>query len=108
MLGKTEDKRRRGVTEDEMVGWHHQLNGHESEQSPGSQRVGHDLATEQPPPQFPVLWLLSSSDSSLGHSSVYTCISGGSWVAPTLCPPPQNPHSVLTTLIQLNIWDLSL
>ena len=24
-----------GVTEDEMVGWHHQLNGHEFEQSPG-------------------------------------------------------------------------
>ena len=44
-----------------MVGWHHQLNGHESEQtledgegqgslaccSHGSQRVGHDLVTEQ-------------------------------------------------------------
>ena len=24
-----------GVTEDEMVGWHHQLNGHEFEQIPG-------------------------------------------------------------------------
>ena len=24
-----------GATEDEMVGWHHQLNGHESEQTPG-------------------------------------------------------------------------
>ena len=24
-----------GVTEDEMVGWHHRLNGHESEQKPG-------------------------------------------------------------------------
>ena len=23
-----------GVTEDVMVGWHHQLNGHESEQTP--------------------------------------------------------------------------
>ena len=23
------------MTEDEMVGWHHQLNGHESEQGPG-------------------------------------------------------------------------
>ena len=23
------------VTEDEMVGWYHQLNGHESEQTPG-------------------------------------------------------------------------
>ena len=29
MLGKTEDRRRMGKTEDEMVGWHHQLNGHE-------------------------------------------------------------------------------
>ena len=25
----------KGMTEDEMVGWHHQLNGHESEQAPG-------------------------------------------------------------------------
>ena len=23
------------MTEDEMAGWHHQLNGHESEQAPG-------------------------------------------------------------------------
>ena len=34
MLGKTEG-RRRGGTEDEMVGWHHQLSGHESEQALG-------------------------------------------------------------------------
>ena len=32
MLGKTEGRRRRGQ-EDEMVGWHHQLNGHEFEQT---------------------------------------------------------------------------
>ena len=44
------------MTEDEMVGWHHRLNGHESEQAPGDgegqgslacaavglQTVGHD------------------------------------------------------------------
>ena len=35
ILGKTEGKRRRGETEDEMVGWHHQLNGYEFEQTPG-------------------------------------------------------------------------
>ena len=29
MLGKIEGRRRRGMTEDEMVGWHHQLDGHE-------------------------------------------------------------------------------
>ena len=33
MLGKTEGRRRRGTTEDEMVGWHHWLNGHEFEQT---------------------------------------------------------------------------
>ena len=31
MLGEIEGKRR-GGTEDEMVGWHHRLNGHEFEQ----------------------------------------------------------------------------
>ena len=50
------------VTEGEMVGWHHWLNGHEFEQTPrdgegqgslaccspwGSQRVRHNLATKQ-------------------------------------------------------------
>ena len=49
------------MTEDKMVGWHHQLNGHEFEQTPGDsegvklgmlqsmklQRVRHDLATEE-------------------------------------------------------------
>ena len=34
MLGKIEGKRRRG-RQDEMAGWHHQLNGHESEQTWG-------------------------------------------------------------------------
>ena len=33
MLGKIENGRR-NETEDEMVGWHHQLNGHEFEQAP--------------------------------------------------------------------------
>ena len=31
MLGKMEGRRRRGMTEDEMVGLHHQLDGHEFE-----------------------------------------------------------------------------
>ena len=48
------------MTEDEMVGWHHPLDGHEFEQvpgvgdgqgglaccSPGVHRVGHDSVTE--------------------------------------------------------------
>ena len=44
------------MTEDEIVGWHHQLNGHEFEQTPeqcrigkamGLQGFGHALVTEQ-------------------------------------------------------------
>ena len=35
MVGKTEGRRRRGW-EDEMVGWHHRLDGHEFEQAPGA------------------------------------------------------------------------
>ena len=35
MLGKIEGGRRRVTTEDEIVGWHHRLNGHEFEQAPG-------------------------------------------------------------------------
>ena len=33
MMAKTKAGRK-GATEDEMVAWHHQLNGHESEQTP--------------------------------------------------------------------------
>ena len=60
--GKGWRQKEKAVAEDEMVRWHHQLNGHEFEQIPrdsggqrslarcspwGSQRVGHGLAIEQ-------------------------------------------------------------
>ena len=61
--GKDWGQEEKRAVEDEIVGWHHGLNGHESEQVPvqemvkdretsmlqsvGSQRVGHDWATEQ-------------------------------------------------------------
>ena len=35
MLGKIEGRRRRGATENDMVAWHLQLNGHEFEQTLG-------------------------------------------------------------------------
>ena len=41
LTGKDPDARKdlrqeeKGMTENEMVGWHHQLNGHEVEQAPG-------------------------------------------------------------------------
>ena len=57
--GKGWRQKEKGTTEDEMVGWHHWLDGHEFEQTPGdsegqgsmgsmgSQRVRHDWVTEQ-------------------------------------------------------------
>ena len=61
MLGRIEGKEEKGATEDEIIGWHHQLNGHEFKQtlgdsegqgslvccSPWGCRVRHDLAAEQ-------------------------------------------------------------
>ena len=58
--GKDWRQEEKGVTEDEMVGWQHQINGHKFEQAPGwwrtgrpgvllsmgFQRVRHDYATE--------------------------------------------------------------
>ena len=43
MLGKIEGRRRR-VTEDEMVGWHHRLKGREFEQTPGDSEGQGSLA----------------------------------------------------------------
>ena len=33
--GKDQKQEEKGMTEDEMVGWHHRLHGHEFEQAPG-------------------------------------------------------------------------
>ena len=58
--GKDWRQEEKGMTEDEMVGWHHRLNGHEFEQAPGVGdgqgglaccspwccRVGHNWANE--------------------------------------------------------------
>ena len=65
--GKDWRQEEKGTTEDEMVGWHHWLNGHEFDnpqelvkdraawhacKSMGWQRVRHDWATEKPQQSF--------------------------------------------------------
>ena len=67
--GKDCGQEEKWTPEDEMVGYHHPLNGHEFEQSPGTvddrgawhaavhwvgglERVGHNLATEQQTQQY--------------------------------------------------------
>jgi len=47
MLGEIEGRRRRG-TEDEMVGWHHQLDGYEFEQTLGESEGQGSLARCSP------------------------------------------------------------
>ena len=34
-VGKDQRQEEKGMTEDDMIGWHHRLNGHEFEQAPG-------------------------------------------------------------------------
>ena len=48
MLGENEGKRRGWMTEDEMVGWHHWLYGHESEQTLGDSEGQGSLACCRP------------------------------------------------------------
>ena len=47
VLGKIEG-RRRGLTEDEVVGWHHQLDGHEFEQTLGDSEGQRSLVCRSP------------------------------------------------------------
>ena len=86
LIGKDPDagkdwRQENGMTEDKMVGWHHQLNGHEFEHTPGDSegqgslaccspwgcRVEHDLANEQQPTRLPSSQLQMPNASSDPH-----------------------------------------
>ena len=45
MLGKIEGQKEKGMTEDEMVRWHHSLNGHQFEQTQGDSEGSQELDT---------------------------------------------------------------
>ena len=62
MLRKIEGKRRKGTAEDEMVGWHHQLNGHEFEQTLGDSEGQGSLAWYSP-------WGCKESDTTEPQSN---------------------------------------
>ena len=46
--GKDRGQKEKGLTEDEMVGWHHQHNGHEFEQTLGDGEGWGNLACSSP------------------------------------------------------------
>ena len=48
MVGKIKRQEEKGTTEDEIVRWHHQLDGHEFEQAPGDGEGQRSLACCSP------------------------------------------------------------
>ena len=62
----------KGATEDEMVGWHHQLNGHEFEQTPGGGEGQGGLACCSPRghKELNMTELLNNNKQSYGHRPV--------------------------------------
>ena len=81
--GKDWRQEEKGVTEDEMVGWHYRLNGHELEQTPGDNEGQGSLVccslwgckesymTEQLKNKKPDLWLKSTN--SIVRLTLWTC-----------------------------------
>ena len=55
--GKDRRQKKKGATEDEMVGWYHQLNGHESEQTLGDNE-GHRSLWDSSNQSYPKLNLV--------------------------------------------------
>ena len=47
-VGKDPRQEERGITEDEMIGWHHRLNGYEFEKTPADSRGQESLACCNP------------------------------------------------------------
>ena len=101
--GKDWGQGEKGTTEDEMVGWHHQLNGHEFGWSPGAgvgqggmaccsswgRRVGHNWATELNH-HLKTVFILASFFPELSHTvaryvNIYI----------RLCQPPAENSSVI-------------
>ena len=94
-LRKIESRKRRAAAEDEMAGWHHQLNGHEFEQAPGvwesaSQSRGH--------------WL-DSCFRKIPHAAEQ--LSHNYWVCTLQLPKPSGPRGLCNMRSHCN-WEVRL
>ena len=74
MMGKIEGRRRRGW-QDEMVAWHHQLNGHEFKQAPGDGEGQGSLVCCRP-----WGWKESDTTEQLNNKISLTALQSGSLV----------------------------
>ena len=74
MLGKIEGRRRRR-RQDEMVGWHHRLNGHEFEQSLGDGEGQGSLACCSPwgCRELDMTWRLNNNKEATGDLCISRC-----------------------------------
>ena len=64
------------MTEDEMVGWFHQLNGHEFEQAPGDGEGQGGLACCSPwgPKESDTTEQLNKNNNNLHNSNPFICL----------------------------------
>ena len=75
--GKDWGQEEKGMTEDEMVGWHHRLNGHESEETPGDGKGQGSLACCSPgghEESDTTEWLKNSNNDPSSQLSIYPFI----------------------------------
>ena len=88
LIGKDPEARKdwgqeeKGMTEDEMVGWHHRLNGHEFEQAPGDSEGQRSLACCS-------LWSwkeLNATEQLNGDNKPSPCQTSGTVWKDPLCP----------------------
>ena len=95
--GKDWGHEEKGATEDEMVGWHHQLDGHEFEQTPGDTEGQGSLACCSP-------WGGKELDTTewLNNNSYLQVPPGTPWfVVASLQSLPPSSHSFLSVCLYL-------
>jgi len=95
--GKDWSQEEKGTTEDEMIGWHHWLDGHEFEQDP-EVGDGQELGTTER-----LNWTFNAEDigwmPGLGTKSPHGYILSHVWFCAISCPPVSSVHEILQSRI---------
>ena len=92
----------KGMTEDEMVGWHHQLNGHEFEKTPGVGDGQGSLVCCSP-------WGLKESDTTEDWTELNLPLSTLLTALPCHCSSQASHAPISVCLLQVpSIWNVLL
>ena len=116
MIGKDTDagkdwgQEEKGVTEDEMLGWHHRLNGHEVEQTAGDGERQGSLECCSPWSHKSQTWLSNwtiTQLQSLGSDLISCDLSAAKWCLP-IWPGLHKGRFCLQSLMSSNIlyWNV--